>query len=167
MPQTTLRKPHLHGAPAGSRGPLQRKATQLVTALRAIGSALGGKVGARRPPRLRLSTSSTTLLHLVRAALVSRSLAHQAVGVEEWAWRRGRRLGTIVVNFVDHRVVDLLPERSAATMAAWFAQHPTIPDDRRLIARLTEARASTQRREGLWTGVCSYIFLARSAWPSC
>jgi transposase len=43
----------------------------------------------------------------------------QAVGVDEWAWRRGRRFGTIVVNLVDHRVVDLLPERSAATVAAW------------------------------------------------
>jgi hypothetical protein len=72
-----------------------------------------------------------------------------------------------MVNLVDHRVVDLLPERSAATMAAWLAQHATTPDDRRLMARLAEARASTQRREGLWTGVCSYIFLVRSPWPSC
>jgi transposase len=30
------------------------------------------------------------------------------------------------VNLVDHRVVDLLPDRSAATVAAWLTEHPTI-----------------------------------------
>jgi len=52
--------------------------------------------------------------------------ALQAVGVDEWAWRRGHRYGTIFVDLATHRVVDLLPERSAATVAAWLAQHPTI-----------------------------------------
>jgi transposase len=46
--------------------------------------------------------------------------------VDAWAWRRGRRFGTIVVNLADHRVVDRLPDRSAATVAAWLARHPTI-----------------------------------------
>jgi Transposase len=48
------------------------------------------------------------------------------MGVDEWAWRRGHRYGTILVNLADHRVVDLLPDRSAASVAAWLAQHPTI-----------------------------------------
>ena len=38
----------------------------------------------------------------------------------------GHRDGTILVNLANHRVVDLLPERSAATVAAWLAEHPTI-----------------------------------------
>jgi transposase len=46
--------------------------------------------------------------------------------VDEWAWRRGHRYGTILVNLADHRVVDLLPDRSAASVAAWLALHPTI-----------------------------------------
>jgi hypothetical protein len=32
-----------------------------------------------------------------------------AVGVDEWAWRRGRRFGTILVDLVSHRILDLLP----------------------------------------------------------
>jgi DNA-binding NarL/FixJ family response regulator len=52
--------------------------------------------------------------------------ALQAVGVDEWAWRRGHRYGTILVDLMTHRVVDLLPGRSATTLAAWLAQHPTI-----------------------------------------
>jgi transposase len=46
--------------------------------------------------------------------------------VDEWAWRRGQRYGTILVNLEDHRVLDLLPERSAESTAAWLAQHPTV-----------------------------------------
>ena len=62
----------------------------------------------------------------MRAVPAPPSPALQAVGVDEWAWRRGHRYGTIVVNLADHRVVDLLPDRSAASVAAWLAQHPTI-----------------------------------------
>jgi hypothetical protein len=46
--------------------------------------------------------------------------------VDEWAWRRGHRYDTILITLADHRVVDLLPERSAAMVAAWLARHPTI-----------------------------------------
>jgi transposase len=48
------------------------------------------------------------------------------VGVDAWVWRRGHRYGTILVDLATHRVVDLLPERSAAAVAAWLAQHPAI-----------------------------------------
>ena len=103
-----------------------RKTDRLATALRAIGMALGGEAGARLAARLRLPTSPATLLRLVRAAPVHRPSALQAVGIDEWTWRRGHRYGTILVNLADHRVVDLLPERSATRVAAWLAQHPTI-----------------------------------------
>jgi transposase len=106
--------------------PYARKAQRLVAALRAIGLALGGQAGARLAARLRVATSPSTLLRLVHTAPVPGPATLQAVGVDEWAWRRGHRYGTILVNLIDHRVVDLLPDRAAASVAAWLTAHPTI-----------------------------------------
>jgi transposase len=103
-----------------------RRTCRLVTALWAIGIALGGNAGARLAARLRWPTSASTLLRLVRTSVVPHAPALQFVGVDEWAWRRGHRYGTILVDLATHWVVDLLPDRSAATIAVWLAQHPTI-----------------------------------------
>src|SRR5215510_7534837 len=106
--------------------PYARKTMRLVNALQAIGIALGGQAGARLAARLRLPASAATLLRLVRAAPIPPMPGLQAVGVDEWAWRRGHRYGTILVDLETHRVVDLLPDRSSASVASWLAQHPTI-----------------------------------------
>jgi transposase len=106
--------------------PSARKTTRLIAVLQAIGIALGGNAGARLVAHLRLPTSATTLIRLVRVAPVPHIPALQAVGVDEWAWRRGHRYGTILVDLLTHRVVDLLPDRSSQTVAAWLARHPTI-----------------------------------------
>src|SRR5262245_59972438 len=106
--------------------PSARKTQRLTTVLRAIGQALGGQAGARLAACLRLTTSPATLLRLVRTAPVPPPPALQAVGVDEWAWRRGHRYGTILVDLATHRVVDLLPDCAAASVAAWLAQHPTL-----------------------------------------
>jgi transposase len=103
-----------------------RNTHRVVAALRAIGLALGGNAGARLATRLRLPTSPATVLRLVRTAPVPHAQTLQAVGVDEWAWRRGHRYGTILVDLVSHRVVDLLPDRSATSVAAWLARHPTV-----------------------------------------
>ncbi len=106
--------------------PSARKTTRLIAVLQALGIALGGQAGARLAARLWLSTSAATLLRLVRAALVPPMPDLQAVGVDEWSWRPGHRYGTILVDLTSHRVVDLLPDRSAASVAASLARHPTI-----------------------------------------
>jgi transposase len=103
-----------------------RKTRRLVNALRAMGIALGGQTGARLAARLWLPTSAATRLRLVRAAPIPHIPALQVIGVDEWAWRRGHRSGTILVDLLTHRIVDLLPDRSVATVAVWLAQHPTV-----------------------------------------
>ncbi len=106
--------------------PWARRTIRLAQLFLAYGLALGGKAGARLVARLGLRTSPDTLWRLVQAAPAPDTSAPQSIGVDEWAWRRGQRYGTILVNLEDHRVLDLLSERSAESVAAWLAQHPTI-----------------------------------------
>ena len=106
--------------------PWARRTLRLAERLRACGLALGGELGARLGHRLGLRTSPATLLRLVQGAPMPPAAAPQVRGVDEWAWRRGQRYGTILVNLEDHQVLDLLPERSADLVAHWLLQHPTV-----------------------------------------
>jgi len=106
--------------------PWARRTLRLAQRFLAYGLTLGGEAGARLAARLGLRISPDTLLRLVQAAPTPATSAPQSLGVDEWAWRRGHRYGTILVNLEDHQVLDLLPERSAESVATWLAQHPTI-----------------------------------------
>jgi transposase len=97
--------------------PWARRTLRLAQHLSALGIALGGQAGARLAARFQWWTSPDTLLRLVRAAPAPTAPTPQVIGVDEWAWRRGQRYGTILVNLEDHRVLDLLPERSAESVA--------------------------------------------------
>ena len=106
--------------------PWARRTLRLAQRFLAYGLACGGEAGARLAARLGLCISPDTLLRLVQAAPTPAPSAPQSIGVDEWAWRRGHRYGTILVNLEDHQVLDLLPERSVESLATWLAQHPTI-----------------------------------------
>jgi transposase len=106
--------------------PWARRTLRLAQHLSALGLALGGQAGARLAARFQWRTDPDTLLRLVRVAPTPDASAPQVLGVDEWAWRRGQRYGTILVNREDHRVLDLLPARSAESVATWLTPYPTI-----------------------------------------
>ena len=47
-------------------------------------------------------------------------------GVDDWAWRKGHNYGTIIVDLERREVVEVLADRSAATTASWFKDHPDV-----------------------------------------
>ncbi len=48
------------------------------------------------------------------------------IGIDDWAWRRGQRYGTLICDLERRRVIDLLPDREPATVEAWLSRHPQI-----------------------------------------
>lgn len=42
------------------------------------------------------------------------------MGIDDWAWRKHQTYGIIFVDLDRHKVVDLLSDRAAESVAAWL-----------------------------------------------
>jgi transposase len=103
-----------------------RTTARLARAHLAIGMALGGEAGARLTEKLAVPTSPDTLLRRVKRAEARSPETPRFVGIDDWAWRKGQRYGTIVVDLKTSEVIDLLPDRDAATIKTWLSAHPGV-----------------------------------------
>ncbi|HEY8611660.1 MAG TPA: ISL3 family transposase [Roseomonas sp.] len=121
-PRRTFTQPPLPEMAGGWR----RRTIRLDGLVEALGVALGGRPGAALAQRLMLPVGKDTLLRAVRRRWVPGAMAPAVIGIDEWAWRRRQRYGTLICDLERRRVLDLLPDREPTTVRAWLASHPDI-----------------------------------------
>lgn len=103
-----------------------RRTSRLECLVHHLGLALGGRPAAGFARRLMVPVSNDTLLRVVRRRAKLPDAPLNVIGIDDWAWRRNHRYGSIVCDLKRRRIVALLPDREIATVRAWLADHPQI-----------------------------------------
>jgi len=103
-----------------------RRTSRLKEVLERVALALGGELGSRLTAVLAMACSPDTLLRLLRCLPDEPIEPPRVVSLDDWAWRRGARYGTIICDLERHRRLDVLPARDATSTAAWLKGYPSI-----------------------------------------
>ena len=104
-----------------------RRTSRLRRQQESVSLVLSAQEAARLSARLRIGVSASTFLRVIRKIPLPVATAKaRCIGVDDWAYRRGRRYGTLIVDLERRRPIDVLPDREGTTLAAWLKDQPQI-----------------------------------------
>jgi len=103
-----------------------RRTERLLTQLGQLVFRRSAEAGARLGEQIGMPVSAATLLRLQRRQTLSPLPEPQIIGVDDWAMRKGRTYGALIVDLERHQPIDVLPDTKAETFAAWLQAHPAI-----------------------------------------
>lgn len=94
--------------------------------LQPLATALSGEAASRLSEPLGLSSSPDALLGVLRRLPLPATESPLQIGLDDWALRKGRVYGTIIVDLAQRQPIDLLPDRTVETVAEWLRAHPSV-----------------------------------------
>jgi transposase len=115
--------------------------------LRQLGLIAGGQYGSLIGRLFGLLVSGSTLLRRAHRCSLPTTITPRVLGVDDWAFRKGKTYGTILVDLEKRQVIDLLPNRETDTLKVWLNEHPgvdVISRDRASTYALAATQAAPQ-----------------------
>ncbi len=106
--------------------PWARRTARLDQIVNCLALALGGRPAASFALRLSIPVSNDTLLRAVRRRGCPSFAPPVIIGIDDWAWRRNHRYGTLICDLERRKTIALLPDREPATAEAWLSGQPQI-----------------------------------------
>lgn len=106
--------------------PSSRLTSRLRTIVQAIVGAFNAKAGTCLGTQLGIQLSRTTFLHSLQQIQLPPVGQVVHVGIDDFAWKRGERYGTVIVDLDSHCIIDLLPDRETESIKKWLESHPEI-----------------------------------------
>nr|MDQ2686781.1 ISL3 family transposase [Armatimonadota bacterium] len=104
----------------------RRKTTRLDDLLQRLTWQIGAAEAARIAQLLGLVLSPDAALYRFKRSPCPQSTgrAPEALGIDDFAFRRGHSYGTILIDLATRTPVDLLPDRERASVEKWLQEHP-------------------------------------------
>ena len=105
-----------------------RKTLRLADTLLQLTHLLGGEAAARIARLLGLLLSPAGLLKRLKKVSGHRltSKTPRVLGLDDFAFRRGTRYGTLLLDLETRQPIDMLPDREGRTVETWLKEHSGI-----------------------------------------
>ncbi|MCB0851889.1 MAG: ISL3 family transposase, partial [Bacteroidetes bacterium] len=106
--------------------PYGRRTIRLDQRLTILGLKSGGSSGASIAMLFGIPVSCSTILRLACSAEEPELDIPRVLGIDDWAYKKGRNYGTILIDLERRQPVELLPDRESESIKKWLTEHPGV-----------------------------------------